>query len=55
MEGRLAAMAKLVIVHHQEFVRASIKSLLSSEHDLQVGEAANGREALKLCLGCGLT
>ena len=43
-------MARLVIVDDQDFVRASIKLLLSGEHDLEVvGEAANGREALKLC------
>ena len=43
-------MARLVIVDDQDFVRAGIKLLLSGEHDLAVvGEAAKGREALKLC------
>ena len=50
MEERMNTMARLVIVDDQDFVRASIKLLLSGEHDLEVvGEAANGREALKLC------
>ena len=50
MEGRLGAMEELVIVHDQDFIRAGIKLLLSNEYDLQVvGEAANGREAPKVC------
>jgi DNA-binding NarL/FixJ family response regulator len=50
MEGEISTMTRLVIVDDQDFVRAGIKLLLSGEHDLQVvGEAANGREALKLC------
>ncbi len=43
-------MARLIIVDHQDLVRAGLAATLSNEPDLEVvGEAADGREALALC------
>lgn len=43
-------MARLAIIDDQEFVRASIKAMLSGERDFQiVDETDDGRNALELC------
>ena len=42
--------ARVVIVDDHELARAGLRSMLVGEHDLEViGEASNGREAVKLC------
>jgi len=47
---RATEPARLIVVDDHDFVREGIKFMLSDERDLRVvGEAANGREALKLC------
>jgi DNA-binding NarL/FixJ family response regulator len=42
--------AKVVLVDDHHLLRRGFRSLLASEHDLEiVGEASNGREAVELC------
>src|SRR3981081_4177919 len=45
-----AAVARIVVADDHDLARAGVRSLLSGERGLEVvGEAANGRDALRLC------
>jgi DNA-binding NarL/FixJ family response regulator len=42
--------ARLIVVDDHDLLRASLRSMLECEHDLQiVGEAEDGQEAIELC------
>ena len=49
-EDRAAAPAQLLIVDDHDLMRETTRLMLEGEQDLEVvGEAVNGRHALKLC------